>query len=219
MKMRLDEQTIALRVAREFKDGDYVNLGAGIPYLASNLVPEGKNVIFQFENGIIGFGHTTTLEEADWDVVGAGGSPVARRPGMSFFDAALSFTMIRGGHLDLAVLGALQVSEKGDLANIRPKLGIPANIGGAMDFIGTRKIIVAMHHNTPDGKPKIVKECTLEITIKKCVSLIITDIAVIEVTPNGLLLKEVAPGFTAEEVQSFTAPKLMIDSNLREIEL
>jgi 3-oxoacid CoA-transferase B subunit len=221
MKDRLDRQTIALRVAKEFPDGAVVNLGGGIPTLAANFVPEGKTVIFHAENGALGFGGVPdTPEEEDPCYLGANGLPFSLIPGMSFFHHADSFAMIRGGHIDLTVLGALQVSEKGDLANWTfPKRGI-GNIGGAMDLAaGCGRVIVAMEHVTPKGQLKILKRCSYPLTAARCVDLIVTDIAVVQVTAQGLVLKETAPGWTAEEVQTYTEPKMAVSPVLRDIEL
>ncbi|MBI2847438.1 MAG: CoA transferase subunit B [Chloroflexi bacterium] len=221
MKARLDRETIAMRVAREFKDGDFVNLGIGIPTLASNYIPEGRTVIFHTENGALGFGPIAVEEkDQDIDLINAGGQFVTPLPGMSFFDSAISFAMIRGGHVDITVLGAMQVSEKGDLANwMFPERGI-GNIGGAMDLaVGAKKVIVAMEHNDKNGKYKIAKRCTYPLTAKECVNLIVTDLAVMEVTPKGLLLKEIAPGWTPQEVQTCTEPRLILSPELKEIEL
>ena len=220
MKARLDEQTIALRVAKEFEDGMVVNLGIGIPTLASNFIPEDKEIIFHTENGCLGFGPVATSEEEDFNLVNASGQFVARQPGMSFFDHAESFAMIRGEHIDLCVLGGLQVSEKGDLANWTLSEKRLGSIGGAMDLaFGAARLIIAMTHTTKDGKPKILKKCAFPFTAPRCVSLIITDLAVIEVTEGGLVLKEIAPGWSAEEVQELTEPKLIIAPDLHEIEL
>jgi len=234
-KDRLDEQTIAMRVAKEFRDGMIVNLGGGIPTLACNFVAEGRDVLFHTENGALGFGGIASTEEADWDLFNASFQPVTPSPGMSFFAQDESFAMIRGGHIDISVLGALEVSEKGDLANwaignmadyngdVRSwiKTGrFPPAIGGAMDLaVGAQKVMVAMIHTTKDGKPKIVKECKYELTARECVSLIVTDMAVIEVTAAGLVLKEMAPGFTPDEIQAVTEPRLVIASDLKEVEL
>jgi 3-oxoacid CoA-transferase B subunit len=221
MKPRLDRQTIALRVANEFFDGAVVNLGGGIPTLAANFVPEGRTVIFHAENGALGFGGVPgTADEENPYFLGANGLPFSPLPGMCFFHHADSFAMIRGGHIDISVLGALQVSEKGDLANWTfPERGI-GNIGGAMDLAaGCNRIIVAMEHITPKGQFKILRECSYPLTAARCVDLIITDIAVIQVTPEGLVLKETAPGWTADEVQALTEPKLSISRELKEIEL
>ena len=234
-KGKLDEQTVAMRVAKEFRDGMIVNLGGGIPSLACNFVAEGRDVLFHTENGALGFGGIASTEEADWDLFNASFQPVTSLPGMSFFAQDESFAMIRGGHIDISVLGALEVSEKGDLANWAignmadynedisewiKKGRFPPAIGGAMDLaMGAKKIIVAMTHTTKDGRPKIVKECKYELTARECVSLIVTDMAVIEVTGAGLVLKEIAPGFTPSEIQMVTEPKLIIASDLKEIEL
>jgi acyl CoA:acetate/3-ketoacid CoA transferase beta subunit len=234
-KAKLDEQTIAMRVAKEFQDGMIVNLGGGIPTLACNFLAEGREVLFHTENGALGFGGIASTEEVDWDLFNASFQPVTPLPGMSFFAQNESFDMIRGGHIDISVLGALEVSEKGDLANwaignradyneditewIRNGRFPPA-VGGAMDLaVGAKKVIVAMLHTTKDGKPKIVKKCNYELTARECVSLIFTDMAVIEVTAAGLVLKEIAPGFTPEEIQAVTEPKLTIASDLKEVEL
>ncbi len=221
MKERLDRQTIALRVAKEFEDGAVVNLGAGIPGLTANFVPEGKTVIFQAENGVLGFGGIPdTAEEENPNYLGANGLPFSALPGMCFFHHADSFAMIRGGHIDITVLGALQVSEKGDLANWTfPERGI-GNIGGAMDLAtGCNRVIIAMEHTTPKGQRKILKQCSYPLTAAKCVDLIVTDIAVIQVSPQGLVLKETAPGWTADEVQALTEPKMLISPDLKEMEL
>lgn len=221
MKPKLDRETIALRVAKEFFDGAVVNLGGGIPTLASNFVPEGRTVIFHSENGMLGFG-SVEYDESKQDVclMNASGQFVTPKPGMCFFDHAMSFAMIRGGHINIAVLGALQVSEKGDLASwMIPERRVGA-IGGAIDLASCcQKVIVAMEHTTPKGGIKILKKCTYPLTAPACVDLIVTDLAVIEVTKAGLLLKEIAPGWAIEEVQAFTEPRLMVVEDLREITL
>jgi 3-oxoacid CoA-transferase subunit B len=223
MKMveRLDEQTMALRVAREFQNGMVVNLGTGTPTLAANYIPEGREIVFQTENGCLGFGRTAISEEEyDFDLINASGQFVVGQPGMCFFDHAESFSMIRGGHIDLCVLGGLQVSEKGDLANWLIPGREPGGIGGAMDLaFGAARLIIVMTHTTRNDEPKIVKECSYALTAPRCVDLIVTDIAVIEVTDAGLLLKETAPGWTAEEVQALTEPKLRIAHDLKIITL
>ena len=219
-KARLDRQTIALRVAKEFQDGDVVNLGIGLPGLASNFVPAGREVLFHAEIGVLGYGEITDFGEGDPELVNASGQTVREQPGMSCFDHAEAFVMIRGGHVDISVMGAFQVSEKGDLANYmvpERQIGV---IGGAMDLAtGVKKLIIAMNHTNKDGQPRILKQCTYPITALNCVDLIVTDIAVIEVTNKGLLLKEVAPGWTPEEVQSLTEPTLIIDPDCHNIEL
>ena len=221
MKPRLDRQTIALRVANEFYDGAVVNLGGGIPALAANFVPEGRTVILHSENGVLGFGGVPNNEDEENPYfLGANGLPFTHLPGMSFCHHADSFAMIRGGHIDITVLGALQVSEKGDLANWTfPARGI-GNIGGAMDLAaGCNRVIVAMEHTTPKGQIKILKECSYPLTAARCVDLIVTDVAVIQVAPKGLVLRETAPGWTAGEVQALTEPELLISHDLKEIEL
>jgi 3-oxoacid CoA-transferase B subunit len=220
MKQRLDEQTMALRVAREFEDGMTINLGFGIPTLAANFIPEGKEVIFHAENGCLGFGPTPTrVEDEDFHLVNATGTFATPKPGMCFFAHDESFSMIRGRHIDLCVLGGLQVSERGDLANWSTGAG-PGNIGGAMDLaFGAHRLVVVMTHTTKDGALKVLKQCTYPLTAPRCVSLIITDIAVIEVAPDGLLLKETAPGWTAEEVQALTEPQLKVAGDLKTMEI
>jgi 3-oxoacid CoA-transferase B subunit len=220
VKERLDEQTIALRAAREFADGSVVNLGYGMPGLCANLIPEGRTVFFQSENGMLGYGRLAEDEEKDYELINASDQPVTPMPGMSFFDSAAAFDMIRGGHIDIVVLGAYQVSEKGDLANWgRP--GRPATgMGGGMDLAASAgKVIVTMLHTTRDNQPRIVGECTYPLTARRCVDLIITDLAVIEVTKNGLVMKEIAPGWTVAEVQALTSARLTPASDLKEIEL
>jgi 3-oxoacid CoA-transferase subunit B len=221
MKDRLDEQTMALRVAREFRDGMIINLGFGIPTLAANFIPEDIEVIFHAENGCLGYGPTPTTEaEQDFHLVNATGTFATRKPGMCFFDHADSFSMIRGWHIDLCVLGAMQVSEKGDLANWTIQLGRPGNIGGAMDLaFGAHHLIVVMTHTTRNNEPKILSECTYPLTAPQCVNLIVTDVSVIKVTPDGLLLKETAPGWDAAEIQAITEPKLIISPDLKRMEL
>jgi len=217
----MDEQTMALRAAKEFQDGMIVNLGVGIGTQCMNYVPEGREVLFQTENGALGLGPiVSSPDEADINLTNAGGQPVYRTTGMSFFSHDESFVMIRGKHIDMVVLGAMEVSERGDLANwALPGRGL-GNIGGSMDLaFGAKQVVVVMTHATRDGKPKILKQCTLPLTAPQCVKLIVTDIAVIEVTSEGLVLKEVVPGWTAEEIQALTEPKLIIAPDLKEVEL
>lgn len=219
-KEKLDRQIIALRVAKEFQDGNLVNLGIGIPMLASNFVPVGREVLFHSENGVLGFGETTLPGEGSLDLVNAGGQTVSPQPGMCFFAHDESFGMVRGGHLDISVMGAYQVSEKGDLSNYMIPERQIGTIGGAMDLaFGARKVIIAMNHVTKDGGYRIVKKCAYELTAPECVDLIVTDIAVIDVTRDGLVLKEVAPGWSPEEVQRLTEPKLIIAPDCQEITL
>lgn len=220
MKSRLDEQTIALRAALEFADGSVVNLGYGMPGLCANAIPEGRKVFFQSENGVLGYGTLATDVEKDYELINASDQPVTPVPGMCFFDSAAAFDMIRGGHIDIVVLGAYQVSEKGDIANWgRP--GRPATgMGGGMDLAaGAKKVIVTMLHTTKEEHPRIVKNCTYPLTARSCVNLIITDLAVIEVAKEGLILKETAPGWTFSEIQELTEAKLIPAKDLKEMEL
>lgn len=224
MKERMSRETIAMRAAKELFDGAVVNLGIGIPTLVSSFIPEGMEVTFHSENGMLAFGPVVTADEAaemaDIDLVNAGGQYVKPMPGMSFFHHADSFLMIRGGHIDIAMLGVIEVTEKGDLANwMFPARGV-GNIGGGMDLaFNAKKVICLTEHTTKDGKTKIVKQTSVPLTAPECVDLIITDLAVIEVSKDGLILKEVAPGWTAEEVQKLTEAKLIVSPNLKEIEL
>jgi len=217
---RLDREIIAMRVANELRDGDVVNLGLGIPTLCSQFVPEGRDIVYHSENGVLNYGPMAEPGEEDVDLINAGGQFLAPNPGMSFFSSADAFAMIRGGHIDVTVLGALQVSEKGDLANwMLPQRGI-GNVGGAMDLVaGAKRVIVAMEHSDRNGESKVVQECVYPLTGRECVSLIVTDIAVLEVTSAGLTLKEVAPGWTAEDVQHETEARLTVSSDLKEITL
>ena len=209
-----------MRVARELRDGDVVNLGLGIPTLCSQFVPEGYTITYHSESGVLNYGPMAEPGEEDIDLINAGGQFLASVPGMSFFNSAEAFAMIRGGHVDVTVLGALQVSEKGDLANwMLPERGV-GNVGGAMDLTaGARRVIAALEHNDKNGVPKIVRECTYPLTGRECVSLIVTDIAVMEATPDGLVLKELAPGWTADEVQEQTAAHLALSPDLTDMQL
>ena len=220
MKQPLEREVMAMRAAREFQDGFVVNLGIGIPTLASNFIPEGRAVTLHSEGGILGYGAVLDDEQGDVDLINAGGQFVAPSAGMSFFNSAEAFAMIRGGHIDLTVLGALQVSEKGDLANwMLPDRGI-GNVGGAMDLVaGAKRVVAVMEHTSREGEPKIVRQCSYPLTGLRCVNLVVTDLAVIEVTPQGLVLKEIAPGYTAEEVQAMTEPTLAVSPDLKEIAL
>ncbi len=217
---RLDRHVMALRAAKEFEDGFCVNLGLGIPMMASNFVPAEREVIFHSENGVMGYGEITLPGEGSLDLVNAGGQTVHPKPGMVVFSSDEAFTIVRGGHLDVTVMGAYQVSEKGDLANYmipEREVGI---IGGAMDLaVGVKRCIILMNHVTKTGEFRIVKKLSYLPTAINCVDLIITDIAVIEVTDNGLVLKECAPGWTPEEVQQLTEPTLIIDPNCSEMTL
>ena len=219
-KVRLDEQAMALRVVREFSNGDVVNLGHGLPVLASNMVAPDIEVLFHTENGILGFGEVTAPGEGDHDVINASGQMVTPQNGMSFFDQAEAFSMIRGGHVDISVLGAYQVSEKGDLSNWKLPTRKYGTIGGGMDLAaGAKRVIAVMCHTTRNGDSKILKKCTYPITAPGCVKIIVTDIAVIEVVNTGLVLKETAPGWTPEEVQNLTEPTLFIAPDCHEIAL
>lgn len=220
MKKRLSKEAMAKRIAEELKDGFSVNLGIGMPTLVSNFIPKGRTIMFESENGILGVGHLASKEEEDPDLANAGDEPVTVVSGASFFDSALSFAMIRGGHIDVTVLGGFQVSERGDLANWKLPQRKVGSYGGGMDLaVGAKKVIIMMKHTTRDGKPKIVKNCTYPLTAKECVDLIVTDIAVVEVTREGLVLKETAPGWMVDDVQALTEPKLIIAADLKEIEL
>ncbi len=208
---------IARRVAYELQDGDVVNLGIGLPTLVANYVPEGKSIMFQSENGFVGLGPTPAEELMDPYITNAGGMPVTIIPGGAFFDSATSFGIIRGGHVNLTVLGALQVDEKGSIANYMIPGKMVPGMGGAMDLIsGAKKVIVAMEH-TAKGSPKILNNCTLPLTAKNQVDMIITEMCVIEVTEKGLLLTEINPEFTIEEIQSQTEAKLLLAENIMDM--
>lgn len=219
MKTRLDKKNIASRVAKEFENSMLINLGYGMPALCANFIPKDKTVYFMGENGVLGYNALDKDAEPDYDLINASDQPVARAPGMCFFDSGMSFDMVRGGHVDIAVLGAYQVSQTGNLANWgRP--GRPAaGMGGGMDLaVGSSKLYVMMQHITKDGAQRIVNQCSFPLTAKNCVDKIFTDVAVIDVTEEGLLLKEVAPGWTAEEVQAITEAPLSIANDLKDIE-
>jgi 3-oxoacid CoA-transferase B subunit len=219
-KERLDREIVAMRVAKELPDGGYVNLGIGIPTLVSTFVSEDSVVFYHSESGVLNCGPLADEDEQDIDLINAGGQFLQPVPGMAFFSSVDGFAMIRGGHLDVTVLGAHQVSATGDLANwMLPERGV-GNIGGAMDLAaGAKTVIVAMEHTDRQGQSKIVEECTYPITGKGCVSLIVTDVAVMRPSTEGLVLQEVAPGWTPEEVQQITQAKLIIPPDLKDYEL
>jgi 3-oxoacid CoA-transferase subunit B len=223
MKEKLSEEMMALRASREFEDGDVVNLGAGIPGLCATFVPEGRSVMFDSENGALGYGgiiKEDDFERVEVQYVDAGGRYFLPKAGMSFFDMGMSFDLMRGGRLDIACLGAYQVSERGDLANWSIPGDASIGIGGGMDLVyGARRVIVIMEHVTRSGEFKILQQCTYPLTGKECVSLIVTDVAVIEPTKEGLVLEEFAPGWTPEEIQRLTEPRLILADDLKEMEL
>jgi 3-oxoacid CoA-transferase subunit B len=216
--MALTKEQIAQRIAKELKDGYYVNLGIGIPTLVANYIPEGINVVLQSENGLLGMGTFPLDGEEDPDLINAGKQTITTVPGSAFFDSAMSFGMIRAGKVDLTVLGAMEVSDEGDIANWKIPGKMVKGMGGAMDLVASaRNIIVAMVHSNPKGESKLLPRCTLPLTGVKCVRKIVSDLAVLDITENGFRLLERAPGVTVDEIKTKTAGRLVVDGDIPEM--
>jgi 3-oxoacid CoA-transferase subunit B len=217
--MALTKEQIAQRIAKELRDGYYVNLGIGIPTLVANYIPDGIKVVLQSENGLLGMGPFPLEGEEDPDLINAGKQTITTTPGSAFFDSAMSFGMIRAGKVDLTVLGAMEVSEQGDIANWKIPGKMVKGMGGAMDLVASAKnIIVAMMHTNPKGESKLLPACILPLTGVKCVKKIVSDLAVLDITPYGFKLLERAPGISIEEIKSKTAGKLVIDGDIPEMQ-